>query len=125
MWNHSQILHAIFLGHSECCVIVTCFLGYELEASLGYSTVQSFDTMLESGPLIRPGRGEVESEDVEEDEGPSAPQQEDIHALLVKAWEAKVFPVIQRRFRNDQERKSGLEQIKGALQLGLSNHTLN
>jgi len=26
--------------------------------------------------------------------------------------------VIQRRFRNDQERKSGLEQIKGALQLG-------
>lgn len=30
-----------------------------------------------------------------------------------------MFPVIQRRFRNDQERKSGLEQIKGALQLGM------
>ena len=27
--------------------------------------------------------------------------------------------MIQRRFRNDQERKSGLEQIKGALQLGM------
>ena len=37
----------------------------------------------------------------------------------MKAWETKVFPVIQRRFRNDQERKSGLEQIKGALQLGM------
>ena len=46
-------------------------------------------------------------------------QEEDLHALLVKAWETKVFPVIQRRFRNDQERKSGLEQIKGALQLGM------
>ena len=42
-----------------------------------------------------------------------------MHVLLVKAWETKVFPVIQRRFRNDQERKSGLEQIKGALQLGM------
>ena len=46
-------------------------------------------------------------------------QEEDIHALLVKAWESKVFPVIQRRFRNEQERKSGLEQIRGALQLGM------
>jgi E3 ubiquitin-protein ligase HECTD4 len=46
-------------------------------------------------------------------------QEEDLHTLLVKAWETKVFPVIQRRFRNDQERKSGLEQIKGALQLGM------
>ena len=78
----------------------------------------SFDTMLESGPLVRPGGGVVESEDLEEEEGPSSAQEEDLHALLVKAWETKVFPVIQRRFRNDQERKSGLEQIKGALQLG-------
>ena len=30
-----------------------------------------------------------------------------------------MFPVVQRRFRNDQERKSGLEQIRGALQLGM------
>lgn len=45
--------------------------------------------------------------------------QEDHYALLVKAWETKVFPTIRRRFRNEAERKSGLDQIKGALQLGL------
>ena len=70
--------------------------------------------MLESGPLIRPGGGVQE----EEEEGSVSSQEEDLHLLLVKAWEAKVFPVIQKRFRNDHERKSGLEQIKGALQLG-------
>jgi len=43
---------------------------------------------------------------------------EDHYALLVKAWETKVFPTIRRRFRNEAERKSGLDQIKGALQLG-------
>lgn len=75
--------------------------------------------MLESGPLIRPG-GVVQEEEEEEVEGTSSPPEEDLHALLVKAWEVKVFPVIQKRFRNDHERKSGLEQIKGALQLGMS-----
>ncbi|OXB84895.1 UNVERIFIED_CONTAM: hypothetical protein H355_016017 [Colinus virginianus] len=45
--------------------------------------------------------------------------QEDHYALLVKAWETKVFPTIRRRFRNEAERKSGLDQIKGALQLGM------
>ncbi|KAJ3603715.1 hypothetical protein NHX12_028456 [Muraenolepis orangiensis] len=44
---------------------------------------------------------------------------EDHYALLVKAWETKVFPTIRRRFRNEAERKSGLDQIKGALQLGM------
>lgn len=72
--------------------------------------------MLESGPLVRPSRSTQE----EESEGgdTSTPAEEDLHGLLVKAWETKVFPIIQRRFRNDQERKSGLDQIKGALQLG-------
>ena len=32
----------------------------------------------------------------------------------------QVFPVIRRRFRNEQERRSGLEQIKGALLLGMT-----
>jgi E3 ubiquitin-protein ligase HECTD4 len=73
--------------------------------------------MLECGPLVRPGGSGQEEQS--EEEGTSTPQEEDLHALLVKAWETKVFPVIQRRFRNDQERKSGLEQIKGALQLGM------
>ncbi|CAF93792.1 unnamed protein product [Tetraodon nigroviridis] len=44
-------------------------------------------------------------------------KKEDHYALLVKAWETKVFPTIRRRFRNEAERKSGLDQIKGALQL--------
>ena len=43
---------------------------------------------------------------------------EDHYSLLVKAWEQKVFPTIRRRFRNEAERKDGLEQIRGALQLG-------
>ena len=50
--------------------------------------------------------------------GDESQQLEDHYALLVKAWEQKVFPVIRRRFRNEAERKDGLEQIKGALQLG-------
>ncbi len=48
---------------------------------------------------------------------------EDHYALLVKAWEQKVFPTIRRRFRNEAERKDGLEQIRGALQLGKSQYT--
>ena len=60
-----------------------------------------------------------EEEEVEEGGGgDGVTGDEDLHSLLVKAWETKVFPLIQRRFRNDQERKSGLDQIKGALQLG-------
>ncbi len=92
--------------------------GYEYKSSLSYQSTKSFESMLESGPLIRPG-GVVQEEE-EEVEGTSSPPEEDLHALLVKAWEGKVFPVIQKRFRNDHERKSGLEQIKGALQLGES-----
>lgn len=44
---------------------------------------------------------------------------EDVHNLLVRAWEARVFPIIRRRFRNEAERRDGLEQIRGALQLGM------
>lgn len=91
--------------------------GYDNEASQGYQTTKSFESMLESGPLVRPGGG-VQEEEEEEEGGSSSPPEEDLHALLVKAWETKVFPIIQKRFRNDHERKSGLEQIKGALQLG-------
>ena len=70
--------------------------------------------------MVRPGGWSDCVEEQEEEEVGSPPQDEDLHSLLVKAWEAKVFPVIQRRFRNDQERRSGLEQIRGALQLGMS-----
>ena len=80
--------------------------------------MKSFDNMLESGRVCGAG---VEEQEEEEREGVGVGgggSDSDLHALLVKAWEAKVFPIIQRRFRNDQERKSGLEQIRGALQLG-------
>ena len=98
-------------------IICTYVTGYDSGASQSYHTVESYNSMLESGPLIRPGGGVQEVEEEEEVDSSSF-QEDDLHLLLVKAWEAKVFPVIQKRFRNDHERKSGLEQIKGALQLG-------
>ena len=61
--------------------------------------------------------------DDDEDEGDfdeEIEHREDVNSLLVKAWETKVFPIIRRRFRNEAERKDGLEQIKGALSLGMA-----
>ena len=57
-------------------------------------------------------------EDSDEEQVADDSALEDHYALLVKAWEQRVFPVIRRRFRNEAERKDGLEQIRGALQLG-------
>ena len=57
-------------------------------------------------------------EDSDEEQVAEDSALEDHYALLVKAWEQRVFPVIRRRFRNEAERKDGLEQIRGALQLG-------
>lgn len=92
--------------------------GYSSTGSILYHLTASYDNMVESGPLVRPGGGPGREEEEEEGEESSSQVEEDLHSLLVKAWETKVFPVIQRRFRNDQERRSGLEQIRGALQLG-------
>uniref|UniRef100_A0A1X7UQ08 HECT domain-containing protein n=1 Tax=Amphimedon queenslandica TaxID=400682 RepID=A0A1X7UQ08_AMPQE len=94
---------------------------YDSKSSQGFIPRLSFDNILEGGPLIRPG-GVANQEEEELEEGGAVEGvagDEDLHLLLVKAWEAKVFPLIQRRFRNDQERKSGLDQIRGALQLGM------
>ena len=60
-----------------------------------------------------------EDETETEDDGPLQ-KQENINSLLVKSWETKVFPIISRRFRNEAERRDGLEQIKGALSLGMA-----
>ena len=60
-----------------------------------------------------------ESEDESDDEEGNI-QNDDINSLLVKSWETKVFPIIRRRFRNETERRDGLEQIKGALSLGMA-----
>ena len=66
---------------------------------------KSFDNILEAGPFVRPGLGGgagLGGASLVEEEWVSC-REDDLHSLLVKAWEAKVFPVIQRRFRNDQE----------------------
>ena len=36
---------------------------------------------------------------------------DDVNALLVKTWEEKGFPSIRRRFRNESERRDGLDQV--------------
>jgi len=78
---------------SYSCHIFSWYLGYDHESSPGYHSVSSFDTILESGPLVRPGGGVSESADVEDEDGPSVGQEEDLHMLLVKAWETKVYKI--------------------------------
>ena len=90
---------------------------YDTEQSVNYKLGQSYTNFPTTGPDVRIITTATQEEDNEDDEG-EEDMQEDHHALLVKAWESKVFPVIRRRFRNEAERRSGLEQIKGALQLG-------
>uniref|UniRef100_A0A8D3DKM7 HECT domain-containing protein n=1 Tax=Scophthalmus maximus TaxID=52904 RepID=A0A8D3DKM7_SCOMX len=76
---------------------------YNSDLSCHYKVELSYENLVTSG------------DDEDDDDVP----REDHYALLVKAWETKVFPTIRRRFRNEAERKSGLDQIKGALQLGM------
>ena len=88
-----------------------------MEASGLYKLLPCYEICLSTGPDTRTQLANQDDEsdvdDTEED-----PPSEDHYALLVKAWEQKVFPTIRRRFRNEAERKDGLEQIRGALQLG-------
>lgn len=96
---------------------------YNPENCKFYKLFPSYDSMITTGPDPRaalPAQDTLSDEDSNEDEQ----SHEDHYALLVKAWEQKVFPVIRRRFRNEAERKDGLEQIKGALQLGKGYHDL-
>ena len=90
---------------------------YDTGQSVNYKLRRSYTNFPLTGPDIRVITVATQEEDNEDEEG-EEDMQEDHHALLVKAWESKVFPVIRRRFRNEAERRSGLEQIKGALQLG-------
>ena len=113
---HGEYWLLLFPEHCRQRVICSLLVAYNSEAFQGYQLIKSFDNMLESSRVW--GGGCVEEDEEEEEGAGVGGSDSDLHALLVKAWEAKVFPVIQRRFRNDQERKSGLEQIKGALQLG-------
>ncbi|KAK3804042.1 hypothetical protein RRG08_062412 [Elysia crispata] len=95
---------------------------YSTEVSQNYKLLPSFDNFVLTGPDTMFSRPNEEDSDDETaaSTGDESQQLEDHYALLVKAWEQKVFPVIRRRFRNEAERKDGLEQIKGALQLGMT-----
>ena len=75
-------------------------VGYHHTTSVQYLLDPSMDIMLESNAKNLVLVEEESSSAQSKDQG-----QQDPHALLVKAWEAKVFPVIRRRFRNDAERK--------------------
>nr|XP_036869936.1 probable E3 ubiquitin-protein ligase HECTD4 isoform X2 [Manis javanica] len=96
--------------------VATAQQQYDSDTSCHYKVELSYENFITSGPDSHPPPiADDESDDDDDDDIP----QEDHYALLVKAWETKVFPTIRRRFRNEAERKSGLDQIKGALQLGM------
>ena len=92
---------------------------------------ESFRTQLGNAVCSRTGNhnlsitpldedSDSEDEDEDDDYETEPGQREDVNSLLVKSWETKVFPIIRRRFRNEAERRDGLEQIKGALSLGMA-----
>lgn len=78
-----------------------------------YDLPQSLDEMIWIGPGGRVGLGD----DLDKREAPDDERDKHIK-LLVKAWEERVFPALDRRFRNDNERRMGREYILGALQQG-------
>ncbi|ROL42235.1 putative E3 ubiquitin-protein ligase HECTD4 [Anabarilius grahami] len=106
-------------SHGPPCriaAVVTAQQQYNSDASCHYKVELSYESLVVSGPNAHPPPiADDESDDEDDEDIP----REDHYALLVKAWETKVFPTIRRRFRNEAERKSGLDQIKGALQLGM------
>uniref|UniRef100_A0A671K5X4 Probable E3 ubiquitin-protein ligase HECTD4 n=1 Tax=Sinocyclocheilus anshuiensis TaxID=1608454 RepID=A0A671K5X4_9TELE len=106
-------------SHGPPCriaAVVTAQQQYSSDASCHYKVELSYENLVVSGPNVHPPPiADDESDDEDDEDIP----REDHYALLVKAWESKVFPTIRRRFRNEAERKSGLDQIKGALQLGM------
>ena len=92
-------------------------------------TTEDFRSELSHGPEAQTGShiqpvtvldDDSEEEDESDDEEESLHQHDDVNSLLVKSWETKVFPIIRRRFRNETERRDGLDQIKGALSLGMA-----
>ncbi|XP_043924358.1 probable E3 ubiquitin-protein ligase HECTD4 isoform X2 [Protopterus annectens] len=106
-------------SHGPPCriaAVATALQQYDSDASCHYKVELSYENFITSGPNPHPPPIADDETDDDEDDDIA---REDHYALLVKAWETKVFPTIRRRFRNEAERKSGLDQIKGALQLGM------
>lgn len=89
---------------------------YDSSQCLHYARLASYDSFVLTG--VDPQVPTSMDDDSDDEQVVDDAAMEDHHALLVKAWEQKVFPVIRRRFRNETERKDGLDQIRGALQLG-------
>ncbi|XP_013909607.1 PREDICTED: probable E3 ubiquitin-protein ligase HECTD4 [Thamnophis sirtalis] len=107
--------YSVLLGQLFAFIGTNPEQAYDSDSSCHYKTERSYENFIISGPDLHPPPiADDESDDDDDDDVP----REDHYALLVKAWETKVFPTIRRRFRNEAERKSGLDQIKGALQLG-------
>lgn len=107
---------------------------YDIESTTGLRLQKSGNPMFKTGPLPLASVVDMdEDSDLDDDDndedadgggddsdyGGGGEQNESVNALLVKIWESRVFPVIRRRFRNETERRDGLEQIKGALSLGV------
>ena len=97
--------------------MTSLFPEYKLDYSSHYKLLPCYENFTLTGPDA--GAQQASPDDESDDEPADCDDAtEDHYALLVKAWEQKVFPTIRRRFRNEAERKDGLEQIRGALQLG-------
>lgn len=121
IWGHHFVnLLILFLTTFSytkiVCKLFLSWIAYSPDDCLNFKLFSCYDNFVTTGPDPRgPVLQDDESdEEVQEEDNGS----EDHYALLVKAWEQKVFPVIRRRFRNEAQRKDGLEQIRGALQLG-------
>jgi hypothetical protein len=93
-------------------------------------TIISHRLQKSGNPLFKSGQRSVamieldedsdgDDEDEEDESDNSIEPAENVNSLLVKIWEHRVFPIIRRRFRNETERREGLEQIKGALSFGM------
>ena len=117
VWEWGGVWGIKDVFYLECTYVFACLcVGYSPTVVNRLTGNTGFDCMLETTP----GGEEGEELDVCEEKKTtlSKGKVEDPYDLLVSAWESKVFPIIHQRFRNDQERKEGTEQIRGALRLG-------
>ena len=110
-------MYTVCIVSDVSCKDVVCHVVDYIRSIVNHLTGQtSFNLMLETTST---GEETEELDVVEEKQIPQTKgKEEDPYDLLIRAWESKVFPIIRQRFRNEQERREGTEQIKGALRLG-------